>query len=79
MSTATAAVLLGMTADQLAEALERPVEGECFWLAGHCGRPTAPGDWLCDEHRAWRPTIATRDAADALQFGSSARLREVTR
>lgn len=77
--TATAAVLLGLTADQLAEALERPVEGECFWLAHHCGRPTAPGDWLCPEHRAWRPTIATRDTTDAMQFAAVPGLREVTR
>ncbi|HZM83820.1 MAG TPA: hypothetical protein VFC19_49510 [Candidatus Limnocylindrales bacterium] len=64
MITATSAVLLGLTLEQAREALERPVEGECFWLAHHCGKPTRPGQWLCDEHRAWTPNIATRDGGE---------------
>lgn len=54
---ATTALLLGMTLEQAQDALERPVEGECFWLAHHCGKPTRPGEWLCDEHRAWTPNL----------------------
>lgn len=55
--TATTALLLGMTLEQAQDALATPVEGECFWLAGHCGKPTSPGEWLCDEHRAWTPDL----------------------
>lgn len=74
MITSTSAVLLGLTLEQARDALERPVEGECFSLRGHCGKPTAPGDWLCPQHRAWTPNLATRDSADArMQFGSSPR------
>lgn len=79
LQTATTALLLGLSVDDLAEALESPVEGKCFWLGGHCDNDAAPGGWLCLGHRAWRPTIATRDEADAQLFacGSSPRLREV--
>lgn len=55
--TATTAVLLGMTLEQAQDALASPVEGECFWLAAHCGKPTEDGDWLCLEHRAWTPNL----------------------
>lgn len=54
--------LTGANPGQIAQVLpERPVEGECFWLGGPCGKPTPEGDWLCPEHRAWTPTIATAD------------------
>ncbi len=55
--TASTALLLGMTLEQAVDALATPVEGECFWLAHHCGKPTAPGDWLCPQHRAWTPNL----------------------
>lgn len=74
--TATTALLLGMTLEQAQDALARPVEGECFFLGGHCGLPTEPGDWLCPEHRAWRPNLGGPDAP-AMQCGSAPRLREV--
>lgn len=78
VQTAKTALLLGMTLEQAREAFETPVEGQCFWLGGHCDNDAAPGDWLCLGHRAWRPTIATRDRADAQAFmaGSSPRLRD---
>lgn len=65
--TATTALMLGMSVEDLMVALEQPVPGECFPLDEHCGRPLAEGRWLCDEHES------------RVQFGSSPRLREVAR
>jgi hypothetical protein len=79
MITATSAVLLGLTLEQAREALERPVDGKCFFLGGHCDNDAEPGSWLCPQHRAWTPNIATRDTTDArMQLGSAPRLREVS-
>lgn len=65
VQAAMTTVLLGMSLEQAREVMERPVDGECFWLRGHCGQPTKPGDWLCPQHRAWTPTIATADRGAA--------------
>lgn len=67
----TTALLMGMTLEQAREALEHPVEGECFSLRGHCGKPTAPGDWLCPECRAWTPNLG--DARGVLLRGGDDR------
>lgn len=58
----------GMTLAQAIEAQERPVEGKCFWLGGHCDSDAEPGGWLCPGHREWRPNVATRDVVDAREF-----------
>lgn len=54
---AMSTVLMGWSLDLAREAMARPVPGECFWLLHHCGKETAPNDWLCPEHRAWTPNL----------------------
>lgn len=49
--TAIAALMNRMTLDDLLEALEFPVPGQCFPLGGRCGKPVPDGGWLCDEHQ----------------------------
>lgn len=48
--TAIAAVLWGMSADQLAEVLAPADPTRCGWLDGTCARAIYGGGWLCLQH-----------------------------
>jgi hypothetical protein len=58
--TAIAAVLLGMTADQMADCLAPADPALCGWLSGTCPRPPYAGGWLCLQHLAYMAELAER-------------------